>query len=482
MASRRLQKDGEGGPIEFEALPFALPDAQVRPMLLLVAGFALHRTWEELFFIGATPYFPDLGFSNYQIFLFAKGLTLLVCAGLARKIDAVCERRAMYVFVGALLLVSTACMLSTMGSGGLFAGSVFLGGVCGGVGSGIFTAIWFELCSRVNSSISLLCFLVACLLAPLLIAFSQHFQELWFLAEGVVLPVLALMATRAGLLDLPAASAPSLYSVRNSTFWRTVVLLSFFTFAFAMGKPIMGNEIFSAGSQTAFGSLVVSILACVSLIAKESRFDLVFMFRIVLPTTAVFALLLMSGIPFIQPIADNCLSASFKVAEILAVLSLANLCYRHQASPSHLIGLAFGLKTLFCFFGGAVWDLLGVFGMDSSGEWAMLCFGASIAAAVVLSMMLLPSRASFEVVDKDSRAVASANAEDLLAYRCHLVAKEKSLTAREEEVFLLFAQGKSVREVQEALYVSKETVKTHRRNIYAKCGVSSREELLGLLD
>lgn len=482
-AQPRITQDGEGAPIELEVLPFASTAAWLRPVLLLVVGFALHRTWEELFFIGATPYFPDLGFNNYQAFLLAKGLALLACAGMARKVDATCGKRAVYALTGALLLASTACMLLTVGPYGSPVGLVLAGALLGGVGSGIFTAVWFEQCARLNSSIALLCFLAACLLAPLLITFSQNLQTAWLLAAGVAFPVLSLATTRSGLLALPAGELPTSYSVKSPTFWKTVVLLSFFTLAFAMGKPIMGNSVFSAGSHTAFGSLAVSILACISIAAQESRFDLVFMFRVVLPTTAVFALLLLTGIPFIQPIADNCLSASFKITEILAVLGLASLCYRYQASPVRLIGLAFGLKTLFCFFGGAVWDLFGMLGADSSGEWATLCFSVMIAAAVVLSMLLLPSRSSFKVVGEGLAADedAAARAKEL-EYRCHMIAKDKSLTSREEEVFYLFAQDKSVRDVQEALFISKETVKTHRRNVYSKCGVSTREELLGLLE
>ena len=51
------------------------------------------------------------------------------------------------------------------------------------------------------------------------------------------------------------------------------------------------------------------------------------------------------------------------------------------------------------------------------------------------------------------------------------------LTQREFEVFPYFLKDMKSREIAEALYISQETVRTHRRNIYQKLGVNSREAL-----
>lgn len=50
------------------------------------------------------------------------------------------------------------------------------------------------------------------------------------------------------------------------------------------------------------------------------------------------------------------------------------------------------------------------------------------------------------------------------------------LTAREQEVLQLLAQGLNNRAIAEALYVSDRTVQAHLTNIFAKMGVSSRLE------
>ena len=57
-----------------------------------------------------------------------------------------------------------------------------------------------------------------------------------------------------------------------------------------------------------------------------------------------------------------------------------------------------------------------------------------------------------------------------------------SLTRREQEVALLAARGMSKREIAETLFLSARTVGNHINHLYAKLGISSREELRIALD
>ena len=51
---------------------------------------------------------------------------------------------------------------------------------------------------------------------------------------------------------------------------------------------------------------------------------------------------------------------------------------------------------------------------------------------------------------------------------------QRSLTAREEEILALLAQGYRYREIGEELFISIDTVRTHIRHIYDKLHVRSR--------
>ncbi|HFA48144.1 MAG TPA: LuxR family transcriptional regulator [Bacteroidetes bacterium] len=54
-----------------------------------------------------------------------------------------------------------------------------------------------------------------------------------------------------------------------------------------------------------------------------------------------------------------------------------------------------------------------------------------------------------------------------------------SLSAKELEVFNLIAEGKSNKEIAQALFIETSTVKTHVNKIYQKLGIRSRKEAMG---
>ena len=52
--------------------------------------------------------------------------------------------------------------------------------------------------------------------------------------------------------------------------------------------------------------------------------------------------------------------------------------------------------------------------------------------------------------------------------------EETKLTAREQEVLRLVADGQSAPDIATQLYIEASTVKSHLQNIYEKLGVSER--------
>lgn len=56
-----------------------------------------------------------------------------------------------------------------------------------------------------------------------------------------------------------------------------------------------------------------------------------------------------------------------------------------------------------------------------------------------------------------------------------------NLTKREKEIFLLVIAGKTNKDIQDELYISLKTVKTHLYNIYRKLNVQNRLQLMNVI-
>lgn len=81
-----------------------------------------------------------------------------------------------------------------------------------------------------------------------------------------------------------------------------------------------------------------------------------------------------------------------------------------------------------------------------------------------------------------STAVADEAESDPFRRKCTCCAERFGLSERESEIMAEFARGRSADYLAKQLFISKETVKTHLKRIYAKCDVHSRQELLDVIE
>ena len=85
-------------------------------------------------------------------------------------------------------------------------------------------------------------------------------------------------------------------------------------------------------------------------------------------------------------------------------------------------------------------------------------------------------------------AVAPAPADDTPAargrfrQRCEIVANTYLLSRRESEVMYYLARGYKSSHIQQQLYISEGTAKTHIRHIYRKLNIHSQQDLIHLID
>ena len=121
---------------------------------------------------------------------------------------------------------------------------------------------------------------------------------------------------------------------------------------------------------------------------------------------------------------------------------------------------------------------------------ANTCFSAGRNIAIqrtsgkrAYGVMILPrSIDSILAIEKSSGVTALiADPESLPQLNTDLLKKQYNLTQRETELILLLTSGKSTNEIAELLNISKETIRSHLKNIFMKTGVNSQTQLVQLL-
>lgn len=87
----------------------------------------------------------------------------------------------------------------------------------------------------------------------------------------------------------------------------------------------------------------------------------------------------------------------------------------------------------------------------------------------------------FLFTERDFRALSIiARDADRFDDACHLIVSERGLSKREAEILPFALKGRTGERIAAEFYISKSTVDTHLRRMYAKCEVHGRQELIDL--
>lgn len=107
-----------------------------------------------------------------------------------------------------------------------------------------------------------------------------------------------------------------------------------------------------------------------------------------------------------------------------------------------------------------------------------LCLVLLTAYLVLLSVSL----AQDTQTERHGRVIDELRPDAFMRRRTEELSAEFGISPREKEVLFYLGRGYNHGYIAKKLFVSENTVRTHVRHIYGKIGVSSREELLDLID
>lgn len=311
---------------------------------------------------------------------------------------------------------------------------------------------------------------------------------LYIAAVPFVAPMLARKGGVAGVLVGRGTQRLGDLSIANPRSFVPFSNIVFVTFAlFNMGTGCALTFLSDGGipSDTLFAVLPAAVLLAVVWMGRTVGADWLVKLSCLL-ILAGFLVVPLAGIPDAVTLAlfagsPPLFAAGSSVFTVVFYLVLSEIGRRNRLGAVPLFAFGFGVARIGFEAGTLVGHLM------NEG------LGAAIATAVAMAFLfaafgiLLLGRVSFQSLVDDVRPVEDAAAlaadpaaplERDLDAQCARAIERYAFTPRESEIVRLLAQGRSIAIICEQLVVSKNTVKTHVKNIYLKMDVHSQQELI----
>ncbi len=445
------------------------------PLCFLGLGF--FRAWVEILFHGNFVQFRSFGIEAQDVFTVAVMLTCLAVALAARRVGTLFDRpRAQWLMCG-LLLASTFGMFATLVYDGLAGVLMVPCALCGGCGIALVIVMWSEFYGCLSPVRVVLYYSGSLVFGAVLIYICQGFLTPWLFVATASMPVALVVSLRHSFAALPVSERPCPAAAKFSFPVKPVALMAIYAFAYGLKDTSMYTGVL--GPHSALGCVLVAAAVFAGVLARGERFNFGAMYRVALPLMVV-AFLVLPSLGFLNAGLENfCVTASYTAFSILIKLILANLVYRFGMNALWLFGLERAVRTFAVALGRQAQSGFEVL-IAQNASFEVALNAAVVLLVVALTMILLSEHelSSRWGVNCFDSGVNDAHVQrQRLLDRCAEVAQEHALSAREEEVLLLLAQGKSISEIERELVIANGTAKAHTRHIYRKLDIHTREEL-----
>lgn len=244
------------------------------------------------------------------------------------------------------------------------------------------------------------------------------------------------------------------------------------------GMNSMGSGLFAHTQAIALAIIMMMALACLfGLIALPRSFNFS------LPYRAVFLISLSSVALLPLVLTDTPLIAVYAIASsavvlidmvtwiiVLAFARIRNAC---AIATIAVVRMGATLGTCAGFFANRlIWEPL------SSSEASLVITTALLALTLALVYLT-----AFTENDADGIArLYPSKRRERFRSKCQQVADRFGLSERELEVMTLLGRGNNAEHIASTLFISYNTVTTHRKHIYQKLDIHSQQDLITLLD
>ncbi len=295
----------------------------------------------------------------------------------------------------------------------------------------------------------------------------------------LLLPAIAVGLCVNGLSLVPQQLRPKADFPRFTIPWILIALLSAYAFVYGLHQSGFAPGV---GRYSSLVNAAVGLVAVVwvAFFSNKVSFRILYGAPVILLICG-FVLISLHG--FIASyIADVLVAAAFGLATLIISFMFYDMSKR-LGVPIVAFSAAYAATNVFGLLGQAASGFMANYPAYGSIVGA-ITYVAIAALLLLLGYATLADRTLFErwgIRLANDDAPEMMRKAELIEHRCQGFAKEHGLTAREEEVLTLVAQGLSSREVQDRLFIAEGTFKTHMRHIYEKSGVRGMKRLRQLL-
>jgi len=268
----------------------------------------------------------------------------------------------------------------------------------------------------------------------------------------------------------------------NGVFIRVIVAVFALGFAeslirslFLIVDPITNTVAYRWLFMTA--TVISALIIASSNIFKASYDSVANLNRIAMISFCVLALLspIISGIGLLADLPPLICYCMFYM---LVWVYLSQTARAYRITPRTVFGFGLGFAYAGCllgtFFGGALTSFYEL-SYRAQSLIALLCAGTMLIAFLFIA----DNRTLALLIDAEDDRPQTPRRFRL---RVEEVAQTYGLTAKETEVLMLAAKGRTTQRIKEELGISTGTANTHLMHIYKKLDVHDRQQLLDMLD
>lgn len=208
------------------------------------------------------------------------------------------------------------------------------------------------------------------------------------------------------------------------------------------------------------------------------KMRLVLLFQIAIPLIAL-CFIAVAALPLYFNIVV--FATSFSVMFLTKIFIFVLGSQPLKLEPSSLRSVSIGSALAAVFIGEALADILYRL-ISNHGIMLVAVISITALASLILLALASANKRATEYILKNYDNPGAENDTFSMIRNCKITTETYGLSKRESEILTLIVRGRDFPYIREKLFISRNTVNTHIKHIYAKTAVHSRQELIDIVE